>query len=237
MTGFRPRLVPTLFMVPTVLLCLGLGIWQVQRLHWKEGLIAAREAALTAAPVPPPQTLAEARKLEFHPVAADGVFLNDRELYLHAISPAGHEGYQVLTPLAVAEGRTILVDRGFIPTELRDPSKRAAGQLSGTVHVAGVLRLPPTGKPNWFLPDNRPDLNHWFWVDLPAMAAAARLENPAPYYLDAGKAPNPGGWPLGGSVLLPELPNNHLEYAITWFALAGAMIVIYLLYHRRPNSP
>lgn len=233
--SFRPRLVPTLFAVPIVLICLGLGVWQVQRLYWKEGLIAERAAAAKAAPVPAPQTFAEAKKLEFRPVTLDGVFLNDREIYLHAIAPSGREGYQVLTPLMVAEGEAVFVDRGFIPTELRDPEKREAGQLSGTQHVTGLVRLPPPGKPNWFLPANNAAQNHWFWVDLPGMAAADRLEKTAPYYIDADATPNPGGWPKGGSDLIPELPNHHLQYAITWFALAGAMIVIYVMAHRRPG--
>lgn len=234
--GFRPRLVPTLFAVPVVLLCLGLGAWQVQRLQWKEGLIAERAAATKAAPVPAPQTLADAGKLEFRPVTLDGVFLNDRELYLHAIAPSGREGYQVLTPLMVAEGQAVLIDRGFVPTELRDPAKRAAGQLSGTRRVSGLVRLPPSGKPNVFLPANDAARNHWFWVDLPAMAAADRLEKVAPYYIDADATPNPGGWPKGGADLLPELPNHHLQYVITWFALAAAMVVIYVIYHRRPGA-
>jgi surfeit locus 1 family protein len=94
------------------------------------------------------------------------------------------------------------------------------------------LRLPPTGRPNWFLPDNRPDLNYWFWVDLPAMAAAAGLDRVAPFYIDADGAGNPGGWPRGGGTRL-SLPNDHLQYALTWFSLAVALIVIYVLYHRR----
>jgi surfeit locus 1 family protein len=233
--AFQPRLVPTLVAVPIVLLCFGLGVWQVQRLYWKEGLIAERAAALKAAPVPGPQTLADAKKLEFRPVTLDGVFLNNREIYLHAIAPSGREGYQVLTPLQVSEGEAVFIDRGFIPTELRDPAKREAAQLSGTQHVTGRVRLPPPGKPNWFLPENDPARNHWFWVDLPAMAAADRLQKVAPYYVDADATANPGGWPKGGTDLLPELPNHHLQYAITWFSLAAAMIVIYVMYHRRPD--
>jgi surfeit locus 1 family protein len=234
MTGFRPSLVPTLVAAPIVLLCLGLGAWQVQRLHWKEGLIAAREAAVAAAPMPAPVGLDQARRLEFHPITATGVFLNDKEIDLHAISDPGAEGYQILTPLREASGRIIFVDRGFVLTELRDPARRSAGELAGTVTIAGLLRLPPVGRPNWFLPDNNPQQNHWFWVDLPAMAAADHLADVAPFYLAADKTPNPGGWPQGG-VGLPELPNNHLQYAITWFALAAAMAAIYVIYHRRPE--
>jgi surfeit locus 1 family protein len=231
MIGFRPRLVPTLFTVPGVLILLGLGIWQVQRLQWKEGLIAQRDAAVVAPPIAPPRTVAEARGLEFHHVVADGMFENDKELFLAAASDSGESGYQVMTPLVMSDGRTMFVNRGFIPLELKDKAKRAAGELSGTVHVAGLLRVPPVEKPSFFLPDNRPDLNLWFWVDLPAMARQTGIADPVPFYVDADKTPNPGGWPKGGVTRL-DLPNDHLQYAITWFSLAVALVVIYVLYHR-----
>ena len=235
MLGFRPRLVPTLFTVPGLILLIGLGVWQVERLHWKEGLIARRDAAVTAAPVAPPKTLADAKGLEFHHITAEGTFDNDKELFLAASSDSGESGYEVVTPLVMSDGRTMLVDRGFIPLALKDRARREAGELSGAVRVAGLLRLPPATKPSFFLPDNRPDLNLWFWVDLPAMARQDAIADPAPFYVDADKTPNPGGWPKGGVTRL-DLPNNHLQYAITWFALALALAVIYVLYHRN-NSP
>jgi surfeit locus 1 family protein len=235
MSGFRPRLAPLLFTIPVVLVCAALGVWQLQRLEWKRGLIAQREAALSAAPVAPPQTLADARALEFRPVFDTGAFLHDKEIHLNAIGPQGGAGFDVLTPLREAGGRVVFVDRGFVPTELKDPAKRAAGQPPGTAWVAGLLRLAPDGKPNWFVPDNRPDRNDWFWVDLPAMGRAAGLADVAPFYIDADATPNPGGWPTGGVTPL-ALPNHHLQYAITWFSLAIAAIVIYLLSERRRAS-
>jgi surfeit locus 1 family protein len=236
MTGFRPRLVPTLFTVPAFLILVGLGIWQVQRLQWKEGLIAQRDAAVVAAPIAPPQTLFEARTLEFHHIVAEGTFDNDRELFLAAASDNGDSGYQVVTPLIMSDGRTMFVNRGFIPLELKDKAKRAAGEPTGDVHVAGLLRVPPPEKPSFFLPDNRPDLNLWFWVDLPAMVRQDGIADPVPFYIDADKTPNPGGWPKGGITRL-DLPNDHLQYAITWFSLAIALVVIYVLYHRRLPLP
>jgi surfeit locus 1 family protein len=236
MIGFRPRLVPTLFTVPGVLILLALGIWQVQRLHWKEGLIAQRDAAIAAAPITPPQTLAEARIDDFHPIVAEGTFANDKELFLAASSDSGEGGYQIVTPLKMTDGRTIFVNRGFIPLYLKDKAKREAGELSGDVRVTGLLRVPPAEKPSFFLPDNRPDLNLWFWVDLPAMARLDGTADPAPFYIDADKTPNLGGWPKGGVTRL-ELPNDHLQYAITWFSLAVALIVIYVLYHRNNPPP
>jgi surfeit locus 1 family protein len=236
MTGFRPQLWPSLFAVPIVLLCLGLGSWQIQRLHWKEGLIAARQSAVSTAAIPVPQDDALASGLEFHRVIAQGVLLNDKEIMLGATSGGGVNGYQILTPLREASGRIIFVNRGFIPAELRDRSKRMEGEPTGPVRIEGLLRLPPEGRPNWFLPNNRPDLNYWFWVDLPAIAAADKLQHVASFYIDADATPNPGGWPQGGVTRL-SLPNNHLQYAFTWFSLAVAMIVIYVLYHRRGTEP
>lgn len=232
---FRPRLVPTLMTAPALLILLGLGTWQVQRLHWKEGLIAQRAAMVAAPPIAPPATLDAAKAQEFRHVSDDGVLLNEREIYLAATSDFGDSGYQVLTPLREASGRVVFVNRGFIPLDKKDPAKRSAGELTGEVHITGLLRLPPAEKPTFFLPDNRPDLNLWFWVDLPAMAKAAGVPDAALFYIDADKTPNPGGWPKGGVTRL-ELPNNHLQYAITWYALAVALIVIYVLYHRRASS-
>jgi surfeit locus 1 family protein len=236
MTGFRPLFWPTFFTAPAVLLLLALGFWQVERLFWKQDLIAQRQAAVTAAPVAAPRSLEEARGMEFHRVTDEGVFLHDKEIFLGATSEAGRQGYQVLTPLLEPSGRTVFINRGFIPAELKDPAKRAAGQIPGTVRVQGLLRLPPAERPAWFLPDNRPDLNYWFWVDLPEMSAADGLDRVAPFYLDADATPNPGGWPKGGVTRL-ALPNDHLQYAITWFSLAVALLVIYVLFHRRNAGP
>jgi surfeit locus 1 family protein len=232
MTNFRPMFWPTMFSLPALMICLGLGAWQIERLFWKQDLIAQREAAVAAAPAAVPKTLAEARGMEFRHVTDEGVFQYDKEIYLGATSEGGGQGYQVLTPLLEPGGRSVFVNRGYIPAELKDPAKRAAGEIPGPVRVEGLLRLPPAGRPNWFLPDNRPDLNYWFWVDLAAMSAADRLDRVAPFYIDADATPNPGGWPKGGVTRL-ALPNNHLQYAITWFSLAVALIVIYVLFHRR----
>lgn len=211
-----------------MLLCLALGVWQVHRLSWKEGLIAARAAAVAAPAVLAPQSGAQARGMEFHHVSDEGVLLNGKELFVAAISEAGQAGFHVLTPLREVSGRIVFINRGFVPTALRDRAKRIEGEPTGVVRIRGLLRLPPGGPPNWFVPANRPDRNYWFWVDLPAMARAEKLRNVAAFYIDADATPNPGGWPQGGVTRL-ALPNHHLQYAITWFSLAVAMIVIYVL--------
>jgi surfeit locus 1 family protein len=223
---------PSFFAAGAFLVLLGLGTWQVERLFWKERLIAARQAAVTAPPVALPPSRAAAEALEYHHVAVTGRFLNDRELFLGATSAAGRPGYHVITPMALADGSSLLVDRGFIPEDRRAAATRMAGELAGEVRLTGLLRVAPGGKPHWFLPDNSAERNYWFYVDMPAMAAAARLERVLPFYVDADATPNPGGLPLGGQTRL-DLPNDHLQYAITWYALAAGLAAVYIVFARR----
>ncbi|MEZ5833719.1 MAG: SURF1 family protein [Dongiaceae bacterium] len=225
---FRPTLWPTLFSVPAIIVMIGLCIWQVQRLHWKEGLIAERESRVTAEPIALPPVGTDPETVEYRRVHLEGTFLHDKELYLGARSMNGNVGYQILTPFALAGGGTVLIDRGWVPVERKAPERRAEGQLAGTQTVEGVVRVPP-GKA-WMQPDNEPGKNMWFFVDLPAMAAASGIDFRTDLYVDAGPAENPGKYPVGGQTRI-ELPNDHLQYAITWGLLAAALAVIYVLYH------
>lgn len=223
---------PTLFTVAGLALLLSLGTWQVQRLAWKNGLIAARAAAVAAPAVPLPRSLDAARGLEFHHVTAEGRLLNDRELYLHATDEGGDQGYHIVTPLALAGGGAVLVDRGFVPERLKAPDTRAAANADGTVAVTGLLRLPQEGKASWFVPDNQPGRNEWFTLDPPAMAQAAGVAEILPFFVAADGTPNPGGYPVGGQTPL-DLPNDHLQYAITWYTLAACLVIVYILLVRR----
>jgi surfeit locus 1 family protein len=212
------------------LLLIGLGTWQVERLHWKEGLIAERQAGLHAAPVALPSSLAAARALQFHPVRAEGTFLNANELDVNAQSRDGAPGFHIVTPLMLGDGTSLLVDRGFVPSDRRAPASRAAGELQGKVTVVGLLRLPEAK--GWFTPDNDAARNSWFTIDIPAMAKAAGLAHVLPFYIDADATSVPGGWPKGGQTIT-ALPNHHLQYAITWYSLAAALVVIYIRFARR----
>ena len=118
----------------------------------------------------------------------------------------------------------------------RTRQRRPEGQVAGIVTVDGAIRAP--GVQHWLQPDNEPAQNIWFWSDLPAMAACGASRPPdklVPVFLEAGPAPDPGGLPIGGQTKV-NLPNDHLQYAITWYALAAALAVIYVLYHRQRNE-
>jgi len=215
---------------------IGLGTWQIERLHWKEGLIAERTAAISAPPAELPRTLAAARPLEFHRVQLRGEFSYGHEIPVHAIErQRGVAGYLVVTPLRLGDGTVALVERGWVSTEKRDAASRAAGNPPGEVTVDGLLRMAPAEKPGWFIPANDPGRDEWFWIDLPALAHAAGVPDALPFYVEAGPAPNPGGFPVGGQANT-DLPNDHLQYAITWYALAAALAVIYLILLRRERA-
>jgi len=229
MIRFRPLLGPSLWFLPGFVLLVGLGVWQIQRLHEKEALIASVESGLHAPPVPLPQALSEgADAVEWRPVKVSGHFLHDKELYLFSRGPMGAVGVDVITPLVQMNGDAVLVDRGFVPEALRNPATRAASQVMGDVSLIGVLRL--SQRPGMFTPE--PDLKNrlWFVKDIPGMIEALALPAP-PILIEADATPNPGGWPLGGRTRV-DFPNDHLQYAFTWFGLALALLAVYLLYHR-----
>ncbi len=234
--GFRPTFWPTVFAVPGVLVLLALGSWQVERRYWKESLIAERVGRAEAPPIELALSWtlsgAEAEALAFRRTAAMGRLMHERELYLAARSLNGNAGYHVLTPFSLDDGRTLLVDRGWVPVERKEPAARALGQVEGLLAIEGVIRT--RAAQNWLVPDNEPAGNLWFWVDLPAMAAAAGVETEA-FYLEAGPAPNPGGFPIGGQTRF-ELPNDHLQYALTWYALSLALAAIYVIYHLQRSA-
>ena len=219
----------SLFWLVLFAILVTLGGWQIQRLHWKEGLIAQRQGAMSGPPIPLPPSLAAARSLEYHHIRLDGTFANDGELYLHAIAADGKPGFHVVTPFRLAGGKTILVDRGFVPADRRDPATRAAGQLAGPVTVTGLLRLAGAQPSSWFRPPNEPGKNLWFAINLPAMAAADHLGPVLPYYVDADASTTPGFLPRGGQTYA-RLPNDHLQYALTWFGLAGLVPIYYVLF-------
>lgn len=226
----KSLLAPTLFTFFGVILLLGLGTWQLERLQWKEALIAARRAGMTAPPVAIPTTVAAARALEYRHVHATGHFLPDRTFYLHAMDRDGRPGWHFLAPFALDDGRVLMIDRGFVPEGHR---RDAVPVAPGETMVTGILRLPIP--PNMFVPSNRPRSNEWFFIDLPAMAREAKIANLLPFYLDADVAPDNGAWPRGGQTRI-ALPNHHLQYAMTWYLLAAALIIFYIELRRRQRG-
>lgn len=231
---FRPALWPTVFALLGMAMLIGLGSWQVQRLFWKLNLIDTVTTQMAQPPVALPADIGDPAQWLYRRVTVTGTFRHDREIHLLAHDSHGRLGYNIITPLVRQDGGgTVLVDRGWVPTDNKDPATRAAGQVPGVVTVNGLVRLP--WRQGWFVPDNDPKANVWFWGDLAAMAKAAGVDAPA-LLIGADAAPNPGGLPIGGQTRV-TFRNDHLQYALTWFALAISLAVIYVLFSRKLVDP
>ncbi len=223
-----------LVMAGLVLIFLVLGTWQVQRLFWKLDLIARVDARIHAAPVPAPGptdwAAVTAANDEYRRVTATGTFLHNREVLVQAVTERG-AGFWVVTPLQTNDRGTMLINRGFVPPDRRQPASRAEGQLSGPVTVTGLLRITEPG--GGFLRHNDPAANRWFSRDVAAIAARQQLSDTAPYFIDADATGNPGGLPVGGMTVV-SFRNSHAVYALTWYTLALMSIgaVVYLLRQR-----
>jgi surfeit locus 1 family protein len=236
----RPELIPTLFIGFMVALMFTLGVWQLQRLQWKTELLARIEAAQSAAPKDilsyPADKLPD---FEWFNVRMTGRFLHDKELYATPRYYKEQLGYAILTPLAIDTPRgpvRILVNRGWVPPEKKDPGSRSAANINAPVTVEGVIRV--FNKKGLFRPDNNPEKNIWFWYDVPAMARAEKLEL-LPVVIDATRITDSSGASLsGGPIPFPleiNIRNDHLGYAITWFLMGLTGIVMFGVYYRKPE--
>ncbi|MDR9808124.1 SURF1 family protein [Rhizobium hidalgonense] len=219
---------------------ISLGTWQVERLHWKEGLLADIAARQAAAPVPLAEIEAMAASggdIEYRKVTATGRYINNKERHFFA-TWQGQTGFYVYTPLELADGRTLLVNRGFVPYENKEPEMRMQGQLTDQQTVTGLARAKLPGKPSWVVPDNDVAKNIFYWKDLDVMAESVGLEKARvlPFFVDADSTPNPAGLPIGG-VTQVDLPNDHLQYAFTWYGLAAVLVVVVAIsWFRKPGK-
>ena len=227
---FRP--LPALSAIVIVLLAflVGLGVWQLQRMQWKLALIEQVDRNMLARPLSLDGGALPAHEpsTEYLHVAAAGRFDNAREAYIFGIGPEGGPVFHVVVPFTLQGGRVLLVDRGIVPRDMKNPATRPAGIRNGETSITGVWRWEE--KPGTFTPP--PDLKQrvWYFRDVAGIARADRVALAAPALIEADATPNPGGWPRGGQTVV-NFRNEHLQYAITWFLMAAALFGVYLAYH------
>jgi surfeit locus 1 family protein len=224
---FRPLPLFTLAAAVAFAILLSLGTWQVHRLHWKLDLIAEVNRNLTLPPVSLDAALKMGKGAEYRRVALAGRFDHAKEAFVYGTAN-GAPVWHVITPFATQDGRVLLVDRGVVPEELRDPARRKTGQVDGERHIVGVWRTPDP--PGAFTPASDPARRSWFAHDVRSIAAADHVKLAAPVMVEADAAPNPGGWPKGGQTRV-VFRNEHLSYAATWYGLALTLLGVYIAFH------
>jgi surfeit locus 1 family protein len=226
--------------VPSILafaVLIALGTWQIQRKAWKENLIASltERLAAPAKELPPPADWAalDRARDEYGRVKFEASFDNSHEALVFAAPSAFRPdavgpGYWIFTPARLNDGSIVMVNRGFVPDGRQDPKSRPGGQVAGQVKITGAMRWP--GDRHWFTPNDDPAHNLWFTPDPGSIAAAKGVDlgrNPlAPFYVEQEAPAPPGGLPQPGPLKV-ALPDNHLQYALTWYGLAAVLAGVF----------
>ena len=205
-------------------LTVGLGIWQLQRLQWKLGILAQIDRGETEPPLP-----LTGNPGPFRRVVATGQFGPQVGRYgaeVRSTATGEAMGSQVLSPLIRPGKDTLIVDRGWAPDDMPSPPPTGAVSVEGYIH--------PSEHPFLFGINDDPVAKRFVSLDPVAIARAFGLQHVAPFALVAlgrpGAVPEP-------AVHLPRPPNDHLSYAITWFGLAAALLVIFCVYVRQTIRP
>lgn len=240
-TGLRRLVRPALATLAALVVLVSLGTWQLRRLAEKQALIAsvAERPRLPVLDLPPAAAWPglDLPALEYRPFRLEGRFLHEREALVFTSLPDpngrfGGPGYWIVTPFALADGGTVLVNRGFAPHGRHLADQRGEAPAAAPVAVVGLLRRDDP--PSWLAPEDRPERNLFYRRSVAAIAAAKQLAGPvAPFTVDlvAGETP-PGGLPQAGETRM-RFVNNHLGYAVTWFGLAAALAAVFAAFARQ----
>jgi surfeit locus 1 family protein len=226
-------------LIPAILafaVLIALGVWQIERKAWKEGLIASLTERLAVPPIALPAANAwpqlDRASDEYRRVKFSAQFDNSREALVFAAASAfrpdvadAGPGYWVMTPARLADGGIVIVNRGFVPDGRQDAKSRPGGELTGPIDIAGAMRWPDSR--HWFTPNDDPAHNLWFTADPASIAAAKGLDAVAPFYVEQETPVPPGGLPEPGRLVV-DLPDNHLQYALTWFGLAAVLVGVFV---------
>ena len=228
MSGRTRLLGPGLMTLVMLVTLIGLGTWQLQRLRWKEDVLARVDIAERNNPIPLPGD-----PQPFTKVMVEGQLRADLAAMYGAEvreTPTGPKmGAHLIVPLERDTGNTVLVDRGWVPVTPAGPLDLPAGR----VHLTGFIR--PAETAGWFSATDDLAARHFYTLNPAAIAAALRLPEAAPFILVAlGEAPA-SRWP-DPARHLPRPPNNHLAYVVTWYGLAGTLLVIFVIWARKGSK-
>jgi len=228
---FRPLFWPTVFSLPALLVLIGLGTWQFHRLEWKNQLIDNFESRAAATPIELPRGDI-APDLEFRRLALTGAFDHGSEVFMTGRTFEGNAGFHIVTPFRLVDGRTVLVNRGWVSESYRDPDKRPFSLVEGQTTIEAILRFP--GKKGYFVPENEPENGFWFTLVPAQIVAHLGLEGRAETDVYAAALRGPGKLTLPiGAKTETNLRNSHLGYAITWYGIACALIGVYAAFHHQ----
>ena len=231
LSDFRPTLWSTIFAFIGFIFLLSLGTWQLDRLKWKNNLIAERQSYLGDKPKLFNGDIKELDGTMWRPVKVNGTYEHGKELYLAARSMRGNVGFHILTPFRLHNGKNILINRGWVPREKKDPSTRKQSSYKNSVNLIGIIT--PGFKKGLFSPANDLTKNVWLYVDYNEMSSAVGMELEK-FVIDA-KENGKGGFPIGSQTRI-DIPNDHLQYAVTWYLLGLTLLLVWFFWNKKKDE-
>ena len=220
---FKPKIIPIIATILGLAILLSLSGWQLKRLSWKKNLIETRIDRYEKNSKELDE-LKDISNSEFYKVNVVGSFLNNKEMFMPALSKNGNNGFHILVPIKLLDGKTIIYDTGWVPTHKKEQATRTENLDDNISIKESVIRLP--GRKGKYQPDNELENNFWFFVDTEEMSKYLNLNVEKEFYLEAAND-GPEGYPLGGQTRI-YIRNNHLQYAITWFLIACTLLGVFL---------
>jgi surfeit locus 1 family protein len=238
-SGARQGLVlPAIAAASAFTVLLALGTWQLERRQWKQGLIETLTQRVNAAPAALPAKEhwggLTAENDEFRRVTFRAEFVHGQEALVFTAGSrlrpdVRGPGYWVFAPARLSDGSLVIVNRGFVPPDRVDAQTRGGSGARDAEQIFGYLRWPEAR--GWFTPQDEPSRNVWYARDHRAIGAAKNWGESAPFYVDQKAPVPPGGLPRPGPLAV-ALPDDHLQYALTWYGLAGVLAVVFTVWAR-----
>ena len=199
-----------------------LGTWQLYRLQWKLELISQITSGLNSKPI----EYSKSVKKNYQRVTSIGRFNFDKQIYLYSLNEKGKPGYDVITPFKTNKNENVLINRGWIDKDLKGNSKINL-KIGAEQKIVGLIRK--IYKANIFKPSNDTANNVWFSIDLEDLRDFTGEQfNEFVIFLEDNQAKTP----LPKKISI-DVPNNHLKYAITWYAISISIIFYYLYFRRK----
>ena len=226
---FKPSFWLTVFTIPVFLILLCLGTWQVYRLNWKTNLIKEFNDKFNDVPL----TLNEVEKnylnFKYRRIKVNGTFDHENEIHLIGKTYEGSAGFHIVTPLIMNNEKTVLINRGWVPKKYLNKNSRKFTLLEGKVNLIGIIKFPQ--EKGMFVPDNEPENGFWFTINPEEIFTYIKIKGEKNFYIDLLRSDTKLILPIAidGKI---DLPNNHLQYAFTWFSLAFGLIIIYFSWHK-----
>ena len=227
---FKPSVWLTIFALPSFLILIILGSWQVQRLNWKSELISNYNNNFQQAPITVKELFKDRKNNKYRRTVIYGEYDHANEIQIIGKTYEGNAGFHIITPFILENNEIIYINRGWVPKKYADKKTRKFSLLKDKVRVLGLVRLPQ--KKGYFVPENEPENGFWFTIIPEELNGHLNIIGEKEFYIDElnidEKLKLP--MPANGKV---QVPNNHLQYAITWYSLALGLLIVYFAWHRQ----